>query len=798
MTNPLKSIKTDEQTVEGLETVSKSGSPVRRRFRTAQAAYNVFTDLLRNYDLVAGTRAKIQGMYDGNPPYDNAELLRLGQSYRCNVNFREMESIIDANTAAAWSLHLDVNTLIEVRMNPLIVANDPLSVDWASVIEEEYTRLLLKWNGFYTNLNLSIHEYFLFGVGFSVWPDEWDWRSKSFKSGNALVPGMAPTDIDKLELLMIRDMMSAGDLYRILENKDTAISAGWNTAAIKELLVRTYVEEAEPSPNGQDPAQTSPWESLQQKLKNGDPDMAVTEFEGVRIVHVLVKEVYGDKKVSHFILAEDDGLQSKWLYEGYQKYERMRNVAWMLPYSYSDGYLRSSKGMGHRSFPHCEFSNRLLCTTFDGGSLAASLLVQPKTGLDAARLSLVRMGPITMLPENLSVVQTSFMPNVASLVQIRGLSKDILHNNTGVFRPRNELTADAPKTAQQVRSEENKEARFERNQVEHFYTNWQLWHEETFRRLTRKDYINSSLDLPGKEEAKEFIDRCVDRGVPKKVLFDPKSMDIVVSRAIGMGSPSVKMDITNSLQAMKGSMGEEGRNQADREWASARLGQWNVNKFFPRINRDNIPSNAGSFAVMENNDMAEGQQSLVGEDQLHYIHITYHFDRIQGVIKAAQEGQMEPMAAVQELMISLPHVSQHIQFLSKDISRKAQVSNAVDMLKSFNKIFIQLQAVVKQQMAQEQQAQEEAAMQQESQGPQLSGEDQVKMAKVQGDLQLEAFKQKSLNSMREMKTQEQMQIKRVQTDVSNALKASQVSAELERKSRLLEADLAIKNAQAQK
>jgi hypothetical protein len=790
----MKASADSKNTEEGLETSTGTGKPVRKRFATAQAASNVFRSLLGNYSLVADTRAKIQGMYDGNPPYDAAELLRLGQSYRCNVNFREMESIIDTNTSAAWSLHLDVNTLIEVKMNPKLTAKDPLSRDWESVIAEEYTRLLLRWNGFYTNLNLSLHEYFLFGVGFSVWPDEWDWRSKSFKSGNALVPGMASSDIDKQGLIMIRDNMEAGDLYRIVEDSDNAKKRGWNIAALKELLVRTYVHEAEPTPNGEDPMQTSPWESLQMKLKTGDPDLAMTEFEGVRIVHVIVKEVYGDKKISHYIIAEDEGLQDKWLYEGYQKYAKMKNIVWMLPYSYSDGYLRSSKGMGHRSFPHCEFSNRLLCTTFDGGSLSASLLVQPKTGLDAARLSLVRMGPITMLPENLSVVQTSFMPNISNLVQLRGLSKDILHNNTGVFRPRNEATnTEAPKTAQQVRSEESREARFERNQVEHFYTQWQLWHEETFRRLTRKEYINSELDLPGLEEAKEFVSRCEERGVPKSVLLDPKSMEITVSRAIGMGSPSVKLDTTNQLMMMKGSMSEEGRNIADREWASARLGYWNVDKFFPKINTDTLPSNAGSFAVVENNDMAEGKAVLVGLDQQHYIHLIHHFDRVQGLVKATQEGAIEPMAALQELMVSLPHASEHAQNLAKDVTRKDQVGKAVAMLKDFNKFFMRLQQVVKSQMEQQQQAQQEAEAQQ-PQGPQLSGEEQIELEKMRGELQLEAAKQESLNAMRAAKTRDQMDIKRVQTEFNNTVKAQQVAAELERKSRLLEADLAIKQA----
>jgi hypothetical protein len=774
-----------------------SGAPPAMRLKTAEAAALLYLKLHDEYGTVAGNRARIQGMYDGNPPWNPSELERLGQSYRCNVNYRELESIIDANTAAAWSLHMDVGTLIESKFAPKYRSADFQVDDWAQIIDMEYSRALMNWNGFFSNLNLSLHEYFMFGLGGALWPDEWDWRSKAVKSGNLLVPPLASTDIDKVDLLFVRDRMELGDVYRAIEDRKAAKARGWNVALVKRLLVYKYMGDGAAPQD--DATQTSVWESMQEKIRVGDPAIQSKEFEGVEVIHVLVREVSGERKVSHLILADDDKYRNEdFLYVSRQKYGSMANVAWLLPYSYGDGYLRSSKGLGHRSMPHCEFSNRFLCNTFDAGMLASSLLVQPKTGLDASRMALIRMGPITLLPESLAVVQSQFMPNLGNLISLRGLSKDILHNNTGVFRPRNELTSanEAPKTAQQVRSEENREARFERNQVEHFYTHWQQWHKETFRRLTRKDYINSSLDLPGLKEAKEFVQRCVDQGVPKELLLDPDAIEIQVARAIGMGSPSVKMDITNQLQAMKGSMDEQGRKSADREWGAVRVGYWNVDKFFNKGNRDSIPSNAQSFAVLENNSMADGREVSVGSDQTHVIHAATHFARAQQMVQAFQGGQMDPIQAVQEMGMLLNHTTIHIQYLSRDITRKAQVQKLTQLMDSFIVAFKQMQAVaakvIKAQQAQAAEAEDQAAQQ----APQMDPETQVKMAEIQKDYELEVMKQESLNRARAEKTQTQGLIHKGTADFNNLLAAQKAQAEIEIKRQLTDAEIESKRAKS--
>jgi len=399
------------------------------------------------------------------------------------------------------------------------------------------------------------------------------------------------------------------------------------------------------------------------------------------------------------------------------------------------------------------------------------------------------------------------MPQVSSLVQLRGLSKDILNNNTGVYRARAEILDERtqPKTARQVMSEENREARFERNQIEHFYVHWQLWHAETFRRMTNKEYLGASIDMPGQKQAREFIKRCVDQGVPKEVLLDPDAIEIRVSRAIGMGSPSVKMDITNQLMGMKGSMDEQGRKQADREWCAVRVGYWNVDKFVPKSTRDNTPSNATSMAVLENYAFGEGKQVPVGSDQPHIVHLSIHFARIDEMAKAFQAGKLDVMAGVKEMMLSMQHIAEHIAYLSLDTTRGEQIKRMQEMVKYYNVVFVAMQKVAEQMMKQQAEAQDQQAIAemeqedeaaQQQQGAPMDPETQIEMAKIEKELKLGGMKLESLNQMRMAKTGTQLEISKQKAALEAQLKSAQVNDEIDRKRRMMESEIELKARQA--
>jgi len=780
-----------------LKNVTAAGTPPQKRVGSALAAKRIYDDLSEDSVDWAASRARIQAVYDGNAPFKASDLTRLGQSHRCNVNFREMEAIIDSNAAAAWSLHMDIGPMIDAKIDSAYLPTDGTGMEWTDIVAEEYTRTLLEWPSFYYNVDQVTKDCFKYGCGGKVWVDEWDWRSKAFQIGNLKVPARMKCDPEKQDLFCLDDEYTIHEMYKLVEDRATSEKAGWNVAAIKEAMVKIYKDHS--LQHGvEDKERTSDWESLQAALRAYDPDVATMDYEAVKVVHLIVKEATPDKGISHYIFASDvSDEDAKFLFEKQGRFKKFQEVLWLLPHNYGDGAkIRSIKALGHRSLLHCEFSNRFLCQLFDSGMLASSLIVKRVKAADMDEMQMLRMGAVTVIPEAMEPVQTSFIPKMDALVGLRTMSRDILLNNTGVYRPRTESAAQqtAYPTAQQVMQEAKTQATFEHSQATFFYVQWQGWHQETFRRLTRAEYLFSRVERAGQREAQGFIMRCLRRGIPPHILLTPGVIQVYSARALGMGSSEERKAITNQLVLMKGGMDEKGRRWVDRQWAATRIGYWNADKVFPVDSRDSIPGNATSLAVLENNSILDGRAAVVGSDQPHALHATAHMAMIaryaEAFVKLGIQGIPNLSEAANAFKLGMPHLQEHVQALSQDPTRREQVDMWVKTLTALAPIG---QAILK--AADEAMAQQvQAASEQQEQGQQMTPEMQLKMQEMMLDFQLENKKQDSLNQMRSDKTSAQMQIRAGESQMNTQLSAQRVQAEIEIAKAKAEANIALEQA----
>jgi hypothetical protein len=455
--------------------------------------------------------------------------------------------------------------------------------------------------------------------------------------------------------------------------------------------------------------------------------------------------------------------------------------------------------------PHCELSDRFLCNIFDGGQIAASMVIQPNAPTDISKLQVVRMGPFTVLPAGLNAIQGTFAPNVGSLIQLRDLSSQIMKNNTGIYRQHPEMFGEnqPEKTARQVAEESTKEARHEKSHVAFRYTFYDRLYREMFRRTVSRQMLQSdeSVRYPGKAEAREFFARCVARGVPEEIVMQSNSLfRVYATRAIGLGSLGVRLDLTNQLLQIRGMLDEEGKENAIREWLTVRVGHRNVDRFKSPMDRDEIPSNEMSIATLENNDFVEGAQVPVGADQNHVVHIRIHLRPIQEVIELFDQTQGEGFnfrMALAVLQLGLPHIGGHMQYLQEDPAYEQFLAE----LNQFLQQAVQLSKLFEKQVQREQEAQAQMQQQQaervaEAEGKVNDAELMLEKYKIDKEAEIEGLKQQSLNSMRAMKTQEQLEILRQKADASLELNKEKALADIEVQARKADADIAIKQAAA--
>lgn len=761
------------------QTVTESGNPVSDRLATPEAARATYEQLKEGMRELAKLDARVMAMRNGNPPWSQTELVENGQGWRANLNTREMKSALNAKAESAYELHMETATRIEARVNPLFSkqASAVPEEDWGAIVAEEYTGTHFNWKPGYFQIDLATRECLSFGLGLMVFPDEWDWRPKAYRKSQFLVDPSAQALAEHIELFGLHDEMTAGELFEIIADAKAAKAAGWNVQACKDLLVRIFLKGEGSSSSAASAAPVDLWTWVEQKYKNRDQLVQMRAFEKIALFHELVREV-DDGSVTQITMSVTQGQKDEFLRKVPRRFSSMARALWLLPYGFEDGYIGSLRGLGHELVTYAEVSNRTVCSALDGGMIAGGLLLQAQSGFDAEQLAIIRNGPVTVIPPGLTAVQNTFAPPITGLISLRNMLRDITTSNVGIFpiRPENSPgEREAAKTAQQIVSEDSKEARYEKNKANFEYLQWQTLHEEIFRRMTNPEYIFSERKLPGQKEAREFIRNCVARGVPLELLITPGAISIRISRVIGLGSPAARMDITNQLLGASSRMDETGRRHAEREWCAARVGYFNVDKFFPLRNRDKIPTNEMSIATLENNDFRDGMPVPVGGDQIHTIHLDQvHLPMVQGLVETVKENpeKADYPAIYKLLRVALPHMYSHLQYLLLDPSREVYTTKAKQVMLFLMQFFKQVESkVVKDDAARQQIAADQMAAQLQLMQNQLSQENQVKLREIELKGALERMKQESLNQMRQDKTAQQMEIKRWQAQQQAALES---------------------------
>jgi len=102
-------------------------TPSERRIRDAATDRSLWRKLRTASELRRNKWLQVQNQLDGAPPFSNKELLELGQSWRCNVNFRDAASTLEQVMISYWRLLHDTTNLASVQY---VTPDDPNGEKW--------------------------------------------------------------------------------------------------------------------------------------------------------------------------------------------------------------------------------------------------------------------------------------------------------------------------------------------------------------------------------------------------------------------------------------------------------------------------------------------------------------------------------------------------------------------------------------------------------------------------------------------------------------------------------------------
>jgi hypothetical protein len=745
--------------LKGLDPVT--GEAPCARVGDVDAARSIYLSLKKADEGSSRNRALIDGMFNGAPPFNANDLKEVGQGERTNLDFGEAAALKDQALAGYYDLTNSVDKLARIRTT---YGSPEQAAEWSEIIGEEFHRTLRGWSEFEFN-HQRLSDYFVtHGVGVAYFEDELDWRWRVTGLNEFRIPRGTRASEAEIEVATVDREYRSDELYGFIRDPEIAASLGWDVATVKEALKRACAQDTTTS--------LGDWEKLEVELKNNDILYGTAKSKVVKVVHMWVKEFCGC--VSHLIFLQEPlptdvgAMKESFLYRKEKRFDSPTQCWVTFTYGVGNGTYHGIRGLGFKIYPHIQVLNRLRCGMVDGALLSSSLIVQPSDSSTRALddLTLTYYGPYALFPPGLKIVDKA-VPNLQqNIIPVINDMAMQMSNNTGAYQTHaNTGDSNQARTAYEVKAQLQKEAVLSNASINLFYHPWKRILTEVFRRLTRRDY---NAREPGGKEAVEFRKRLLKRGVPEEAIH--RVINVEPVRAIGYGSPAMRMAAIDETMSIFGSLDEMGRINLLRDRVAARFGQEVVDRYIPAPQTTLRPPLDFKIAVLENATMSTGSPIPVSPGENHFIHASTHLNAVDQLDRAVAEGASNPMEALSAFQMFLPHLGEHLTQLGSDLVRKDQVAlmrqRHQQLTASAQRLADELQAMQEnQQKAQQAEAErqqtalmaEYQAMQKKlAESEQLSPEAQQRLMERRAELQMKIEKHQADLQMKDAQTAQKL------------------------------------------
>lgn len=727
--------KLEIEALDGLGSLDEKGKPLVSRLKDVKSALAVFNNLRKADEQSSVNRARVDAMFDGASPYDQASLNRSGQGLKTNLNFGEAQRLLDISMSAYVDLYSSLEKLVEVKGTEGEASEIGPQED---IVSEEITHMLRSWPEFHSNYLRLCNTFIKHGVSVSYFdtPDDWKFRVGGF--ADILIPRQSPASEDMIDVAVGRRNYHLHELFAFIKNEKAAARVGWDVDEVKRVIMKNANTDGRGNR-----VNYSDWESLQQEMKNNDIHTG-HQNPTVSVLHFWVREM--DGSISHYICAEDS--PKEFLYKKLSRYEKPEQAYVLFAYGVgSNGTYHSVRGLGHRIFNHIQTSNRLRCQMIDGAMLGSSVMIQPESQRSLDELGFTYYGAYAVLSPGVNIVEKA-VPNLGTAVQpaLQDISQQ-LAMNTDTVSTYGSQQSSPYRNQMQVVADMDISTRLSGASLNLFYSSWNRLMREVVRRIVQ--------NKRGDAITKEFYRRCEARGVSESFI---RSLDITRTKAvrsIGNGSYANRLVALRELQGISGSFDEVGRRNLTRDIVSTRVGHDLADRYTPQ-QEEARPTIDNKIAFFENQQLMQGSPVPVVSSELHGAHLQAHVPAMMQIIEQLNAGAADPIQALPALQAFYQHIGETAQFLAGDPSQAPAVGQANQALQfaeeMINNTSKQVQKIQREEaQAQAQGAPDDAGMAMDAKMQEHQMKMQMAQQKAELDMSLKQAKFDQEQAMRDAK-----------------------------------------------
>lgn len=595
--------------------------------------------------------AQVQNQLDGAPPFANSELVKSGQGWRCNINFRDASSTLEHLLVSYWRLLHDTTNLAAVSIR----GSDPNSERYEAIFQENFNSFVEDWGADYVrNYLLFSQNHVSFGVGTVFYPDSKTPRWEVVRVGEIEVPAKAKASVEKLTVVGIRQEMEIDDLWDLIrtpEKRTAAKARGWNVTEIDKVLTHE-VRQLEGMSRSATPEDVM---EMQREMRNNSLGVS-TGCDPLSLVHLFIKEF--DGKISRRIFCENKEHNDEFLFDDSDSSGRPTSMLHVLSCVFFDagnGDFWGTKGFGVKNFQISTVQNRLKSRAVDR-TMIDGLTFRDLSDGARETVPITNVGPFNFLPKD--VEQVPHYPTGRTILETIAMLDDQSAHNNARYRNQSNQIANTD-TATQANILANLASEVD-------VANATLYLRQIARNIFTEQLRRLRLRGSNDPDAKVFRKRCIEEaGMPEAIFYDA---ELSVRTGADPGAANIMLQAQYATEAL--SLPSANRRYFEEKIVSARFGAQAVKKGL-------LPLDATSeirsvrLALMENSDMGEGSPLPVDPQDNHAAHLPAHLQPLQVIIdRFDQSGQVNPDALI-ALQNAIPHTEEHFQYLKEDKLQEA-------------------------------------------------------------------------------------------------------------------------------
>lgn len=711
--------------------------------------------------------AKIQGMIDGNPPYNPAEMRKLGLP-TSNVNWKDAEAIYESVAIVFWGLFNDVDNLAKFQTD---ISTPDVNTEIGGIVSEEWDRAIRSWREFAPLMQQHQGDFIKFGSSVFYWPDERNWQFDVADIWKFLVPEETRNRTDAIPVCAIEIVMTPFELWDLHENYTGVLWSKEQIAKVLTQLSSTYDKSKDIA---------TQWMALQAAVRSQSKSIGDYLNNDIQLCCMLMKEF--DGKISKVIFHPSSG--EDFLFEAESQYDCIHESMLFMSLVPGEKHIHGVRGLGHRIFNLVEALTKLDGHLFDSAKASSTVFLKSPASRnkDGKRLK-IDFGGIVDIGEA-EFGHSLIGSNISPAIEVSQYFGGKLRDNCNIYTVAGSSMANqAKRSATEVAQIARREAKVQKSLIALYYQQLDLLFQEMVRKMLKSKKGDAGWDI-----CEQWRKRCIARGVPEAffTLNDkneghdglPIHLRVTATRAGGSGSQMADQIEMRDMSTMLPLLGERGREAVIEDTIAAYRGHAYVERYRPKADISKEPIAEDCLADGENNDMEQGFPRIVSPDNNHAVHCIRHMERMKGISQAYIAKQYDLLDCDKAFEQLGPHFARHLLYLSRDSSRKdllnalgsqwRVIANFADMVKNNAQARREAELAQQQKLAQ---AQAQAADANTPEMIKTQADIQRKNLKLQTDIERNAKRDQAKFMLDRMKITFDAQIKQQQAAHDMALES---------------------------